>query len=204
MCIRASRSKSSVFKQEQPLRYKLNAPWLRLRVQCSPKVFRHICLQVRLVPGLRLSMEMQIERHLMRGFTGADKPAGKAVFAARFRPEYDLMRAHAEMRQPIRHRYRRLQIAVPRSYGNAIAGNATRGNNVLAAGEPRGNNSLRALEELMLRAAGDHPTAVEHQQVSAEPEGFFHVVGDKHHGAAIIGQGFANMFLYVEEKFVVK
>jgi hypothetical protein len=78
------------------------------------------------------------------------------------------------------------------------------GNNVLAAGEPRGDHSPRALEELMLRAAGDHSAAVEHQQVSAEPKGFFHIVRYKDDGAAVIGQRFAKLFFHLAAQVRIK
>ena len=68
---------------------------------------------------------------------------------------------------------------------------------VLAAGEPRRSNGARTLEELMLRPAGDHLAAVEHQQIAAEAEGFFHVVRYKDHHAVVVGQRLAKLLFHL-------
>ena len=86
-----------------------------------------------------------------------------------------------------------LQLARPLGNGDAPGANAHGGCNVLAAGKARRGHAARPLEEVVFGSAGDDATLVQHQQVTAKAEGLFHIVCDKHHRAAKVGQSGAQL-----------
>ena len=75
----------------------LNLPGLRLQAQGAPEIFGYIGLKMRRIAGLLRGVQVQVERHFVRGFAGAHEPAGEGVFCPGRRMEDDLMRAKTYM-----------------------------------------------------------------------------------------------------------
>jgi hypothetical protein len=159
---------------------------------------------VRRLAGLGSGVQAQVERHLMRRVAGADKPTGKGVFHVRGGLEGNLMRANADVRQLVRHGGGRLQFAVPRGHGDSITGDAARWDDVFAAREPGRYYGLRHLEELVLRAAGDNPTAVKNEQIAAETKSFFHIMSYKDYRSVVIRQRLAKLFFHLSPQMRIE
>jgi hypothetical protein len=141
----------------------LDLPWLRLRTKCAPEIFGYVSLQMRWIADLWRGVQTQIERHLMRRFAGAHEPAEEGVFRLRGGLEDDLMGAKADVGQFVGDGRGGLQLATPNVHGDSIWGNAARVDDVLATSKAGRDNGLRALEKLVLWAAGDHSTAIQHE-----------------------------------------
>ena len=143
---------------------------------------------------MRCGVQAQIKSHLVRRFAGGHKPTWKSVFPIRSWLEHDLMGANPDVCQRIEALVHSLEFAVPGVHSDPIRTDAAGSNNILAPGQPCCSHRPRPLEDLVFRAAGNHPPAIQDEQIGAEAKSLFHIVGYKNDHAVVGRQGLAKLF----------
>src|SRR5450631_1555876 len=130
-------------------------------------------------------MQAQIERHLMRRLAGAYQPARKHILADGAFLKNKMMGTVSDVCDRLGDLHGTNQVAAPSFNRNSVRTFASSRHDVLAARKSCRHHCSRIFEKLLPRTAGNHAAAIQHQQVAAESESLFHVVGDEEDDAVV-------------------